>query len=922
VKDSSGFLWIATELGINKFDGKKFFNYTPNSHGLPDNSITNMAVIGSHQLFCATSTSGYFIFDSKQGKPKPLSVTFSSFAYKSHKTKFIEGRVYIKSIASDDILIFGLKENRILDTIKMGAAQVYDFDAVENGNIVLVTNQGLKVWRSGTISDYGLMGYNTTRDPVQSFFNMPSSVFFSKRGTLYLYDKFTAAVRDSVKYSTASVPPNKLLVDKEGNVWFSTFYPAGIYQYNPTTKKLLDFSSYLTGSENSAGSIIEDDEKNIWVGTNGSGLYKISPSVFNPLPALRNENVYYAKMNDAGKLLAATRTGLNIVNTATSQMEHIDIDESNNGYIYSVEKAGKKYVVLNNRIDAVKYGKDKTKFHFIRRRSICMLNDTLAVTGGWANTIELVSLAADTIRVIGSRTLSSDDGDGNRINCFMLDSKKLLWCGTDAGLYVFSGSLFCKKIKSKALQNRIIDILEVDDVVYIATQKDLVTYSRGKLNVVSEINNRPIDKINSLCKDRQGSVFLGTLNGMFKIRPNGLSTYFDEDDGLISKEINKLVYNPYSNALLITTNKGICGFDLNRFKYMVKNVPKIHFDKITSTGRIEYNSGVYNLEKRNMNVYFGSICFSHASSISFKWRGDDNPVYHYIYNPSIELAAMTYGRHTIEIYATNDGTNWSKPLVIRFNVKTPYYLTVWFFLASAAFVLLLTWLIFSRRLRKVRKETGVKAELEQKLVLLKYEALNAAINPHFIFNALNSVQHYINTNRNDEASDYLAKFGFLIRQTIENATEHFISINDEIERLKMYMDLERVRFNNGFAYEIKIDSSLNPFKTKIPNMILQPLIENCIVHGFKQIEYQGYIHLQFMKVDQGLLIILEDNGRGLIKAEKIRLQQGDKKKSIALENVKERIRTVPKASIKISDKSFIPNKGTGVFIEITIPSNL
>jgi hypothetical protein len=497
----------------------------------------------------------------------------------------------------------------------------------------------------------------------------------------------------------------------------------------------------------------------------------------------------------------------------------------------------------------------------------------------------------------------------------------LIWCGTDAGLYVFTAGLsHYRKIEAEVFHHHIIDMLEDNNSVYIATQKGLVTYHNGRITFTKTISNRSVDKINSMCVDKQGSVFLGTLNGLFKLRPSGIDTYFDEDDGLISREINRLVYDPWSNALLIATNEGICEFNLNRFKYMVKNVPKIHFDRITSTGRIDFNSGVYHLEKRNVNLYFGSTSFSHASSIAYRWSADAG-VYHYIANPSIEFAAMTYGRHTIEIYASNDGHHWSRPLTVQLNVKTPFYQTIWFFLLTGTFALVITGLFFKRRIGKIRNEAAVKAELEQKLVLLKYEALNAAINPHFIFNALNSVQHFINTNQNDEASDYLAKFGFLIRQTIENATEHFISINDEIERLRMYMDLERMRFNDGFAYEVKVDPSLNSFKKKIPNMILQPLIENSIVHGFKHIDYLGHIHLHFLRAKDQLIIILEDNGRGLVKAPNLQ-QASEKKKSIALENIKERIRTVPNASIRISDKSFMPDKGSGVFIEITIPIDL
>ncbi len=172
---------------------------------------------------------------------------------------------------------------------------------------------------------------------------------------------------------------------------------------------------------------------------------------------------------------------------------------------------------------------------------------------------------------------------------------------------------------------------------------------------------------------------------------------------------------------------------------------------------------------------------------------------------------------------------------------------------------------------------------------------------------------------NKKASDYLAKFGYLIRQTLEMATLHFISIYDEVERLRIYIDLEQLRFENKFNYEIDIDPAIDIHKTKIPNMILQPLIENSIIHGFKELSKDGFIQISFKKEGNFLRITIEDNGSGLKAGVNTNIKRKDKTKSIAVQNIKDRITTIQGASISIIDKSAADETKNGVLVDIVLP---
>jgi LytS/YehU family sensor histidine kinase len=145
--------------------------------------------------------------------------------------------------------------------------------------------------------------------------------------------------------------------------------------------------------------------------------------------------------------------------------------------------------------------------------------------------------------------------------------------------------------------------------------------------------------------------------------------------------------------------------------------------------------------------------------------------------------------------------------------------------------------------------------------------MNSLLSPHFIFNSLTSIQNYINTNNGLRASEYLAKFSRLIRLIIEKAAQSHISLHDELARLTYYLELEKERFKTKFDYRIQLDEHLKTHEIDIPNMIIQPYVENCIIHGILPKQAHGELTLSFkLSSEKKLRIIIEDNGIGLIKA--------------------------------------------------------
>lgn len=208
-----------------------------------------------------------------------------------------------------------------------------------------------------------------------------------------------------------------------------------------------------------------------------------------------------------------------------------------------------------------------------------------------------------------------------------------------------------------------------------------------------------------------------------------------------------------------------------------------------------------------------------------------------------------------------------------------------------------------------------KVQIKNKKIAL--QSLRREMNPHFIFNSLNSVNHFIATNNELEANQYLTKFSKLMRGVMENSTEDFIPFHQELDLLQNYLALEKTRFADKFDYEINVDESLNTHSLKVPGMLVQPFLENAIWHGLRYRTTKGFLKLSFEKQNQYLKITIEDNGIGIEESKKLKTEHQKNREGRGMKNTLERITLLndlyqQEIQCKITDKKDMQ----GVFVEI------
>lgn len=259
-------------------------------------------------------------------------------------------------------------------------------------------------------------------------------------------------------------------------------------------------------------------------------------------------------------------------------------------------------------------------------------------------------------------------------------------------------------------------------------------------------------------------------------------------------------------------------------------------------------------------------------------------------------------------------------LQLPIEMVPPVWQRWWFrFLLIAASVGIVLSIIVVR-FRTIRR----KAAFARELATMELVSLRSQMNPHFIFNSLNSIRHQIITEKNEEAEKYLVKFSRLVRWILENSESHYISLKDELMALSLYLELEAKRFEDKFRYQLNVDPDIEPANVEVPGIIIQPFAENAIWHGLMQKKEAGTVIIDVKKTDSNLIIIITDDGIGREKAREIKSKTGQNQNSMGLKITTARLNVIQKlynisCSAHIEDLQDENGKAAGTRVTVTLP---
>ena len=641
---------------------------------------------------------------------------------------------------------------------------------------------------------------------------------------------------------------------------------------NPNSKNTLSSSRVRC--------ILKDSSGDFWIGLRDAGLDKFEPSkgkYTNFKPSIQDINsicdLYVTTLfeDSHGLIWAGTNNGINLINPQTNQIRAFhqlpgDSSSTHNNSVYGIAEDKNGTIWLATGRGLCKYNRDNDTFSVFLNKS-----------QGETNTIS------------------------DKLFCVFIDSKQDIWIGTrGGGIEKFNqlDSSFTSFTTDDGLPNNVVyGILEDEQQnLWLSTNWGLSRFNR---NDNTFINYDVTDGIQSnefnsgaFLKSKDGEMFFGGMRGFNSFFPKDIKSNTAKPEIAITafKKFNLIQPGELHNGDTI-----ILGYDENFFSF---GFSALDFTNPTKN-RYSYKLDNYNDQWTNVD---GQRHFA-------------------------EYTKVSPGTYTFRVVGSNNNGVWNNEGVAITIIITPPWFGTWFFRIGTLILLLVAiYLSVFFRIKNIRKKHAVDKkmlQIEKQLFEIQQKALRLQMNPHFIFNSLNSIQSFVLSKDIDLAVNYLGRFSHLMRLILNNSAESIIPLADELKAVKYYLEIEKLRFDDKFSYTIIIDPQIDEEFTGIPPMIIQPYIENAIIHGLVHKESEGHITVEFKKQDNLILCTIQDDGIGRQQAMEIKKQSGLDTRAKGMLITKERLEILnqnlnQKFSVKVTDLTDNEGNSTGTKVELVI----
>jgi len=944
-KDSRGFIWIGTEAGLVKYDGSEFTTYTTRD-GLSGNRIWSITEDTLGNLWLANYGNGISRFDGKKftnftTNNGLINNNVRIVQYSDKHKGLLIGTIFGFSFYKDSAFISFTDSTQT----ERNLLQVTSFLETDDSTICLLTYRDNKQYIAFNPYKKSFK-YLDKKHRFHALYPITTFSYITQQkdtlmGNLYygmkIYKKDTMLINDKVGQIFDAVE------DKKGNVWLASWNnydikpkddKGGVYKYSNNKEEY--FNDKLGIETEQCWCLHYDDTENLlWIGTLDKGIYLfpmdgisyINADELNP-----DEPVIKDIFIDSKKNFWITAGDKVIKNF--NPKSNLSARQFNSAYI--------KHFLTTKKINSVE--KFKGKLHQLNEgpEGNIWVGSDVGIFQVTPDLKHIDYLADFKHFITNSGFFFPSSKTVAFIIFYFIRNQNIETGNIQKDLNFRENTTYSSTGKHQMIGNNIWIINDSDGISL---------YKNDHLQFFPYLKNQIDLNFSAICSDVKNRIIVGTLTGnihFLKYTNDSLIVEhtIDLEPEFHGSKVNWLITNK-NNQLLAGTNKGLVLIDLNKQNYIVKffdknsgyfaydsfkavqdssgNIYVISNDYITKLDNafplqnetkhkllindIEINNKSYDWSEiaktDNWNHLPGSKVKlkHHQNSLIFycnllQFKNNNNTLYSYkLEGSSMDWTPYTREKKAVFTYLTHGhytfkvkGYNLSNPeniveTTFDFQISPPWYKTWFFYVLTGFFVFLIIYLSYRTRISRVRE----KAHIQQKISELKLDALKAQMNPHFIFNAFNSLQKYILLQETTEALNYMSEFASLIRKTLDNSTEKEIRLSEEIEYLKTYLELEKIRVSN-LDYSITVDKMLDTEYLLIPPMLIQPFVENAILHGIRHLKKQGMMKISFERDHSFLKVTIEDNGIGRKQSleinQKNRLSHHSKGTSITEQRIK------------------------------------
>ncbi len=979
-KDKTGYAWIGTESGLNRYNGRSFKVYRPLSaqhHDLSDAYINSIAQDSKGHVWVSTRkglnridifTDTTEIIQASIGEKVNLPFENVWDVFPENDTSvwitadtknLLRYNPLKKQLHSFDFRQY-LTDNKIGYTAKYHS--IFKIAPRSAEELWLATTEGIFSFNKLTGS-FTLM-YGVALDRISFFYYEKGSgklYCADERSILYIYENNE---RRMVKKDIgANTNRHKSMLPYTSGVG-GLFIPApeGLAWINENN----DVAAFIPGNgikENSLlpgkiTTVCRDNKGTTWIGTE-KGMSRFVPSLNANLHvsfpqnlqydiAYSLKNFIYTQAREEWLVASYSDNTIWKVNNKTGKADPLKRPFSfSNDTCYALYSRHPDTVFLlcNNALLAYYYPTNSwIKLNFsssLNEGSLtCMAID--AQGNYWLGTRRKGLFVFDPVhRTTWSPT--TDQLDISIVHSLQFDpNKNCMWIGSYSnGLYRFSvtDSVFRNIPRNDALpgafHSSLINDIAIDRAgnAWAATLEGglaMVAAGDGQNPAVTNYetkNGLPDNTIFSVAIDKNDQPWFTTSKGIGWMNTTGQQKlFFNKESGLpysrfqqsiaclpgdiVATAVDNNLFSFYAPSVLQREDNNLVIDLIRRNDTMITRSDDHSFSHKENTFRFEYS--LLDFTSPGAIEYFCKL-----EGFDKDWISNGN-------QGSVRYASLTPGNYTFRVKARKtDGTFNDQETSWSFSIAAPFWQTAWFKILLLALVAVTGWWWYRRRVQKIRKEERVKNDYEKRIAETEMQALRAQMNPHFMFNSLNSINNFILKNDPDNASGYLTKFSRLMRLILDNSRSEWVLLENELKALELYIELEAVRFDNAFEHSLEVTKDINVETVMVPPLIIQPYVENAIWHGLLHRKTPGgRIDIRLWKINGTLHIEVEDNGVGREEAKRLKSKTATRQKSHGMKITAERMDIVNKvynvdAGVTITDlANDAGNTGTRVLITL------
>ena len=916
-QDKEGYLWFTTDVGIVKYNSKNFELYNTDN-GLSDNEVFKIKEDSKSRKWLLTLNGTPTFIHNNIIYNENNSSLINKMKGNSMLIDIHENEKGVICLANkkEDITI--LKDGRLLKTTLKNTTI---YGVWEDGNdFFALTSQGIfNITKNKSVKDI------KSKNSFRVYHNTKNNSYYSDKNSLYQIEKgYNIKPFIEIKEDVEII---NLFIESKTKAWVCT--RKGLYLFENDTLSNIYFTESIVSD------IIKDSENNYWVTTLNKGLFFV-PS-FNVKQVKIKINCISKKSKDEiwfGGLqndFYIKKEGHFIKNKIENILREDNISSirffKNEAYV--IGKSG-ILKIKNNIRETFKVGINDILFN--KGRTFIASSFTYKInTKNEANTFFLKN---------GTKTSKSRSSKivlNKRTNVLVNGENDDVWIGTNFGLYKYNSidSILPYSKHSKSIEGTSIEDLfydkETNNLIVATASKGLTILNNDSvIHSISQKDGLFNNTINSIEKLEANTYLIGSNKGLdlLDINTNKVLVKNISSLGFKNKMINDITFN--NDTIYLATNNELIYFNKQYLNNKTAK-PKCIINSIYTGNQPITNKDEIDYLNNDIQIKFTGISFIDRGNLTYYYKiNDDNQNWSSTKETQINYESLNPKTYTFSVYCINNKGQKSDIETLTFRIFAPFWQKLWF---RIGLILVLSYFIYyliARRVKQINKRFESekkniqnerdKANLEKQMVHLEQKALRLQMNPHFIFNALNTIKGYYEEDNVIDASSYISKFSKLLRLLLEN-TEQVIPLALEIKMLKLYIELACIRYDNSFQYKIFVDSNLNTEEISIPTLLLQPMVENAIIHGLAPKKEKGQLDISFKKNNKMLVCTVQDNGIGINASEKKKKHKTHLSK--ALDITKERLKLIEdqnnvKTSLKITDLEDIGIE-TGTKVTIVLP---